>query len=414
MHSLLAVDKNSRPLTASILWSDGRSAGIAKRLRDSSQGKSIYQTTGTPLHAMSPLCKLIWLRENEPALFNVAYKFVSIKEWIWFRLFGVWEVDWSIASATGLFNNQLFSWDAQALSLTGILINQLSALVSTTLVRHELRSETATLLNLPVGTAFCIGASDGCLANVGSDALKTNTAALTIGTSAAVRIASPIPIIDAEAMPFSYVLDESTFICGAPVSNGGNVVQWLQQNFLNGECSYDELLQQVATIPPGSDGLLCLPHLHGERAPVWDEASAGAFIGIRPHHTRTNFLRAALEGVCYSLRGIIELLEAQSQPILALHASGGFVQSPIWLQLLTDVVGKRLIVTQTEDASAIGAALWGWKAVQQTVSLTASGNQSTFQPNAATQTVYKQYFDVYRSLYPALKTTFHQLAQLHS
>src|SRR5690606_15551733 len=200
MHSLIIINEQNAPITSLITWADTRSEKIAEELRDSEQAKNIYESTGTPIHSMSPLCKIAWFKKYEPNIFAKAFKFISIKEFIWYRLFNIYEVDTSIASATGLFNITNFEWNNASLEIGGITTNQLSELVPTAHLRNKVNFEIATILNIPVDTNFCIGASDGCLANIGSYAIEPGIAALTIGTSGAVRIATPAPINNFESM----------------------------------------------------------------------------------------------------------------------------------------------------------------------------------------------------------------------
>ena len=161
-------------------------------------------------------------------------------------------------------------------------------------------SSVAALLNIPATTPFCIGASDGCLANIGSYSIEPGTAALTIGTSGAVRIASPKPIFNFSAMTFNYVLDEKMFICGGPVNNGGNVVSWLFKTFMNNsnpsEKDYADFFKTIDTVPAGSNGLIFLPYLYGERAPVWDEQACGVFLGIKSYPLNRAFFQSGFRG----------------------------------------------------------------------------------------------------------------------
>ncbi|MDQ6763449.1 MAG: gluconokinase, partial [Bacteroidota bacterium] len=214
MHSLIIIDKNNRPLTNLITWADTRSEKIAEEIRRSEMAETIYRQSGTPIHSMSPLCKIIWFNRNEPEIFSKAFKFISIKEFIWYRLFGLYEIDQSIASATGLFNIEENVWNKKSLQLCGINAGQLSAIVPTNFVRTNIIPEIADELKIAKETTFCIGASDGCLANIGSFSVEPGTAALTIGTSGAVRIAHSAPVFNFGAMIFNYVLEAGTFICG--------------------------------------------------------------------------------------------------------------------------------------------------------------------------------------------------------
>lgn len=414
MHSLMVMDKNNKPVSPLITWADTRSGDIAQRLRKLPEAEKLYQTTGTPIHSMTPLCKIIWLKENAPEIFTAAFKFVSIKEFIWYQLFKVYQIDHSIASATGLFDIQNLKWNDFSLQLCGINASQLSEIVPTSFLRKNVDSSVVSSLSISSETFFCIGASDGCTANVGSYAVEKGTAALTIGTSGAVRIASPKPIFDFASMSFNYLLDEKTFICGGPVNNGGNVVEWLFEAILNNahpsDDDYKNLFKIIDTVPAGSKGLIFLPYLFAERAPVWDEKSSGIFFGIKSFHTNPFFLRATIEGICYSMNEVLQIVESSAEKIGQLNVGGGFIHSKTWMQILADIAGKKLAVIESEDSSAIGAALINMKAlkmIEEYDSLQPK-NQLIVEPDLNNHKVYEKYYEVFKSLYKLLKELMHQ------
>jgi len=419
MHSLMAMDKNNQPITSLITWEDTRSGNIAQRIRKLPEAENLYKTTGTPIHSMTPLCKIIWLKENAPEIFKDAFKFISIKEFIWYKLFKVYEIDHSIASATGLFDIKNLKWNNFSLQLCAINSSQLSEIVPTNFLRKDFNSSIASLLNISSDTFFCIGASDGCLANVGSYAVEKGTAALTIGTSGAVRIASPKPIFDFASMSFNYLLDEKTFICGGPVNNGGNVVQWLFEAILNNANPSDEdyknLFKIIDTIPPGSKGLIFLPYLFGERAPVWDEKSSGIFFGIKSSHTHAFFLRATLEGICYSMNQVLEIVESSTEKIVQLNVGGGFIHSKTWMHILSDITGKKLCVIETEDSSAIGAALLNMKALKMIEDYDSLKPKSNLliEPDLNNHVVYEKYYSIFKNLYKPMKESMHQVYEIN-
>ncbi|MFI5136463.1 MAG: gluconokinase [Sphingobacteriales bacterium] len=413
MHSLICVDQNGKVLADMMTWADARSEKIAQKLRDSDAGAGIYKTSGTPIHAMSPLCKLIWLRENEQALFAATHKFVSIKEFIWYRLFNEFQVDYSIASATGLFDIIQLKWNDEACALAGITPGKLSAPVNTTYKRNDLNASLSASLNLRADTSFIIGASDGCCANLGSFVSGPGIASLTIGTSGAVRITSPAPVYNYEAMIFNYLLNEHTFVCGGAVNNGGIILGWLIKNFLAkpsaAQADYEKLFDEIANIPAGSEGLIFLPYLYGERAPLWDTQSCGVFFNIKPLHTQAHFLRAGLEGICFTLNHVLQTLETSSAPIRQLNISGGFISSAVWTQMLADITGKTLAIVQQEDASAIGAVFLAMDALQlprpvedQSVSV-----ELNIIPDQANHQTYNKTFLIFKRLYDDLKDTMH-------
>ena len=196
MHSLIAVSEDGSPLTNALLWMDSRAGKEASTLWKSRSGKAIYQRTGTPIHAMSPLSKLLWMRHNQPQIFQVARRFVSLKEWLWNRWFGEWFVDASIASATGLYNLLERCWDGKALATAGIHVGQLSRIVSTTYTQSGIREPPLREAGLTERTVFAIGASDGVLANLGIGAIEPDRMVLSIGTSLAVRCGTREPTLD--------------------------------------------------------------------------------------------------------------------------------------------------------------------------------------------------------------------------
>jgi gluconokinase len=183
MHSLIAVDHDGKPLTRSITWADNRAASWAKRIGREWGGSAIYRRTGTPIHPMSPLAKLVWLRHEEADLFGRAARFVGIKEYVLFRLFGCYVVDYSIASATGLFNIERLDWDDEAIALAGVERDRLPSPVPTTFRLEGLTPAIAAELGLSPNTPFIIGANDGVLSNLGVDAIGAGEMAITIGTS---------------------------------------------------------------------------------------------------------------------------------------------------------------------------------------------------------------------------------------
>ena len=413
MHSLIAVDESCSPLAPMMTWADNRSAEIAVKLRATGRGMSIYKATGTPIHSMSPLCKLIWIRENDPQLFSKAYKFICIKEYIWHKLFKEFVIDHSMASCTGLFDIVQLKWHTDALDLAGINPRVLSEPVPT-----DYYKKGALLDFFNSEIPFVIGASDGCLANLGSMATEPGIAAMTIGTSGAVRVASNKPLPNVEAMTFSYILDENTFICGGPINNGGVAMQWWLKNITGPnptETDYENLFAQIAGVPAGSNGLIFLPYLTGERAPIWDSESCGNFFGVKLQHTQADFSRAVLEGICFAMKDVLDAVQQNAEPITQINISGGFTKSEVWVQALADITEKNLAILQADDASAVGAAFIALRNIGSIREYpSASSDLNIFRPNPETREVYKRSFRIYKQLYQDLKGTMHMVYKMNS
>jgi gluconokinase len=408
MHSLIAIGENDVPLTKMITWADNRAGAIGERIKKSAAGEMLYEQTGTPIHAMSPLCKLVWLREHDSPTFQRTVRFISIKEYLWWRIFRRYEVDYSIASASGLMDITRLQWNENALSTAEIKPENLSALVDTNVMRSDPDPLIMKQMGLNRDTSFVIGASDGCMANLGSFATAPGIAALTIGTSGAVRVASKTPVYNFEAMTFNYRLDAQTYICGGPTNNGGVVLKWFAEEFLQKKLSsandYHELLSKIKTVPAGSQGLMFLPYLLGERAPIWDAHATALFFGMRLHHTQPHFTRAVIEGISMALYNIAENMERCGMNITQVNVSGGFVHSTEWLEILANVFQKKICLINTSDASALGAAYLGLKSlgiIRDYTDLTSKDIKEVFPDPQIIKTYQKQY-QVYQNLYKRL------------
>ena len=416
MHSLIAVDKNGLPLTNTITWADARSIAYADTLKNTPVGKDIYRYTGTPVHPMSPLCKIMWIREHQPDVFAAAAKFISIKEYIFYRLFGQYLIDHSIASCTGLFDIYKKTWYEPALQTAGITAGHLSQPVSTTHIIKGLKKEYAIQTGISESTPFIIGASDGCLANLGSNATQPGDMSVTIGTSGAVRMITTDPEYDEQERIFNYILTNDLYVSGGAINNGVVLLKWYAENFLQRKFTsagdLEWFVQQAAQAPPGADGLLFLPYLLGERAPVWDAGAKGVFIGVHASHTQSHFMRAIVEGINYALYQVAQSVQETIGAIQNIYASGGFINSPLWLQWMADLFGKDITVINKEDASSIGAAILGFRATniyKKDAFAVFSGTHQIYKPNRLLHSHYQQYYKVYASLYNKLKDDFHTL-----
>jgi gluconokinase len=418
MHSLLAADKNGKPLMNMLTWADLRSAKYAHQLKQKPIAKKIYETTGVPIHAMSPLCKLIWLRHEAKDIFNKAHKFISIKEYIFFKLFGKYIIDHSIAAATGLFDEKNFRWYDEALKATGINEQRLSALVPVEHYETQLLPTVKNKLKIKTEVPFVLGASDGALANLGSGILNRTNAAITVGTSGAVRITSNKYLVDKKQRLFSYYLSDGLYITGGAINNGGIAFQWVIEKILKEDFKDENkikvLLKEAMQISAGAEGLIFLPYILGERSPVWDENAKGAFIGLTAVHTRAHIIRSVLEGVCFSIVEVMEALEETSGTIKNIYLSGGIIRSDGWVQLLANISGKQIRVNEAADASALGAAFIGMKAIGEVKNITEAKmflkNVKTFKPDPEQHHISQKYFEIYKSLYEKLKNTFDKLS----
>jgi gluconokinase len=411
MHSLIALDAGGRPLTPSITWADERATDQAERLRITPQGRGLHRRTGTPVHSMSPLTKLLWFRERAPDVMTVARRWIGIKEYVVAQLCGEHLVDLSIASGTGLLTLATREWDAEALQLAGIDASQLSTVVPTTAVLRSLRPAAAEAMGLDRGTPLVIGAGDGPLANLGVGAVRPGIAACSIGTSGAIRCAVDRPAIDEQGRVFCYALTEDRWVVGGAVNNGGVVLRWLGETLMPQTVDDVEgtLLGWAAQAPPGCGGLLMLPYLFGERAPHWSGPARGAYVGLTHEHRREHLVRAAIEGVCLQLAVVLDGIRDAGIEVSEMRATGGFARSPFWRQLLADVLDIEVRFPAGTEGSSVGAALLGMRALDRIDDLDRTaqliGIDEVLHPQPESAAVYRALRPIFAPLYGALATT---------
>ncbi|WP_134702370.1 gluconokinase [Ammoniphilus sp. YIM 78166] len=412
MHSLLLMDEQGSPLTRTIIWADNRSIHQSEKLL-LSQGREIYLRTGTPIHPMSPLSKILWFKEEQPELFTQVHKFISIKDYLLYRWFGRYVIDYSLASATGLFNLEQLDYDTEVLQLLGIHKDQLPDPVPTTHVLQGMNPEHARAMGIGEDMPFVIGGSDGCLANLGIGAMEKGDVAITIGTSGAIRTVVPEPLTDTQMRTFCYALADKQWVIGGPTNNGGILLRWFRDQFAPG-ASYDELAAEAAIAGIGSGGLLCLPYLSGERAPIWNADARGCFFGMALHHQRGHFVRAAMEGVIYSVYSVGKALQDLSGDFRSVRASGGFVQSPLWCQILSDIFGAPVEIPESHQSSSWGAALLVLYALGEMDRLDAYKDQvpirQTYLPNPLHHQQYQSLYEIYQEVYTSLEGSFGKIA----
>jgi gluconokinase len=418
MHSVIGLSVDGTPLTPSVTWADSRASRQAERLRASATGLALHRRTGTPLHPMAPLPKLVWFREQEPKLAERVSYWVGIKDYVLFRLANTLMTDYSMGSSSGLMDIYRRQWDPEALQLAGITPEQLPELVPTTTVLPGLAPDVAHAVGLPSDVPIVLGAGDGPLANLGAGAVRPGVAACTIGTSGALRVMVERPTVDPQGGVFCYALTEDRWVVGGAINNGGLVLAWAADALAPdlGPASAEQLLRLAEQVPPGSGGLIMLPYLQSERAPHWSSLPSGAYVGLTREHRRGHLVRAALEGVCQQLGLVLESVRAAGNEVHEIRAGGGFARSPLWRQILADVLGMPISFPAGREGSSFGAALLGMQALGLVPSIDVAAElvviEDTVTPDPGAAAVYRSLRPVFTELYDALLPTFRSLDRL--
>lgn len=362
LHAVVGLAGDGTPVTPILTWADSRAADEARRLRGGARGLALHRRTGTPVHPMSPLLKIRWFHDREPDVAAQVACWVGVKELVLQALVGELVVDEGVASATGLYNLGDRDWDAEALSYAGITADELARLVPTTEVL-ALSAAGARAVGLPSGTPVVAGAGDGPLANLGLGAITTGTAACSIGTSGALRVASDVPRVDERGRIFCYVLAPGRWVLGGATNNGGIVLDWLRSAVAPDVDDAEKLLELAGEAEAGAGGLLFLPHLLGERAPHWRTGARGVYLGLTREHGRPQLVRAAVEGVCLQLALVLQALGEAGVDVARIRATGGFSRSALWRQILASAFGRPIGFAASPEGSALGAALLGMTAL---------------------------------------------------
>ena len=382
MHSILPLGENMQPLGNALTWADSRAEKFV--LDDRAASLRLYEATGCPLETPYHPARLRWFRAAQPELFSRTRTFVSIKDYIAYRLTGTLATDFGMASTTGLLDIHKVRWFDDALALAGISAAALPELIKATDQPGTLTPGAAAATGLAAGTAVLPGSSDGGLANLGSGVVRPGETVVTVGTSGAVRQVATAPQLDPEGLTWCYLLTEGRYFAGGAINNGGLALEWLRATLyseLPQAEGFEQLLKDAAGVKPSK--IICLPYLTGERTPHWDASLRASMFGVGRYHTRADLARAGLEGVAFSLADVYELLKPNLLPV---QLAGGVTRSPFWAQLLTDVLGTKTKLNPVADASGIGAALFaqvalGWVNLEEAAQLVSEGAKTELTPD---------------------------------
>jgi gluconokinase len=406
VQSLIAVDKNGNALSRALNWADRRSMAQNSHLKTRMDAEVVKQRTGCTLHPMYFPSRLLWFRQEAPDVVRRTERFISIKEFILQRLFGVKQVDYSIASATGIWNMQSKDWDQELLAEIGISMNRFSECVETnTFLAKGIKNPYAAQIGLLEGTPGVIGAFDGGLAHLGSLGIDPNRMSLTGSTGAALRrlIASPRIIPGSEA--WCYYLTEGNWLLGGVLHDSGNVLKWFVDRMMpaveNDEDAYLQLDKLASETPAGADGLFFIPHLGGERCPHYHPDAKGLIYGLTFSHGLNHMVRAMMEGLSYNLYSVYRMLAPDLKPELVV--SGGILKSPTWLKILANSFQRTLWLSKIKETTAWGAVMLALKATGAVQNyhelddfLLPSENQ---EPEAGTGKIYQDLLAGYDQLY---------------
>jgi xylulokinase len=417
MMGCLALDAAGQPLRPAMIHSDTRSEPQARALAAALDEAEFYAITGNRLDPHYPVAKIAWLREAEPALYQAARWFLQAKDYVNFRLTGALGVtDASDASLTGLYDLQRQEWSATVLKAVGLEPERLPRVVDSARVIGPISGAAARETGLREGTPVVAGGGDGACATVGAGVTAPGQAYLYLGSTAWISAVTDHRAPDpARRLFYLCDLDPRWLNVLGTVQNAGSAHEWALAEIAaparSPAAAHRAYTAAAAAVPPGSDGLLFLPYLMGERAPIWDPMARGVFHGLSLSHTRAHMLRAVLEGVAFALRSVIHVMEEAGVRIEAVVIIGGGARGALFRQILADAFERPLLVPdQLETATALGAAAAAAVGAGLRSSYAECARWAriarTEEPDPGRVAIYRESYARYRALYPALKDTF--------
>ena len=355
MMGSVPIDAAGQPLRSAIIWADQRAVEEAETIAVRCGPEHVYRRTG---HRVSPAylaAKILWVKRHQPDLYRQVKKFLCAKDFVAFKLTGRCATDYSDASGSNLFDLTQRAWSADLIDAIGLDAALLPEIHASTDILGEVTRAASEATGLKSGTPVVIGGGDGACATAGAGVIAPGDAYCNIGSSAWISFASAAPLFDPQQRTFTFHhLHPRLFTPMGTMQSAGGARDWLAQ--LIGDVAGEDMAQ----VAPGCDGALFLPYLIGERSPWWNPQARGAFVGLTMNHSRAALARAALEGVAFNLRLILDALESQGAALPAIRLIGGGAQSPVWQQILADVFARPIhLLDLRSEASSWGAAVAG-------------------------------------------------------
>ncbi|MFQ6067432.1 MAG: xylulokinase [bacterium] len=426
MHGLVAMNKEGEVLRPCILWNDQRSAPQCEEIYQQVGGKENFlQYTNNSMLPGYTAGKILWVRENEPHIYEKIAKIVLPKDYLRYRLTGELATEVSDASGTGLFDVQKRRWSNELLEILEIPKEWLPKCYESTEITGVVSEAIADDLGLPGPLPVVGGGGDAVIQSVGAGVVSENTATIIIGTAGIVSVSLSRYYHNPEGklQLFCNTIPNRWIAFGTTLT-AGSALRWFRDTLGSlevalskelGENAYEILTRGAKNSPPGSQGLIFLPYLVGERCPYTDPDAKGVIIGLGLHSTKSDITRSIYEGVVYSLRDVLELMNQVGISPRQIRASGGGAKSPFWRQIQADVFNKEVTtVRYSEEGAALAAAIIAgvgvgvWPTVEEAISMFTIETRT--KPIAENVKIYNRMFSVYKKLYGQLKPTFNELS----
>jgi xylulokinase len=417
--TFVCLDKTGAPIRPAITWMDVRATAEVEAFGTA----DVHRITGKPPNPTPAWYKLLWLGKHEPQTIARTAHVVDVAGYLVQKLTGEWATSWACADPLGLVDLRCFDYDDGLLAEAKLSRDKVSRLLPPGAIAGGLTGEVAAQLGLPAGLPVVVGAGDGQSAGLGCNVTRTGRAYLNLGTGAVSGVYADSYSHDTAyrtmggPLPGTYILE--TFIGG-----GTQNVVWFIDNFAEREKantagrSPEQIMETAAAdIPPGAGGLLCLPYWTGAMTPYWDGHARGAFVGLSGLHGKAHMYRAILEGIALEQRLLTTGVEsATGCAIDEILMLGGGSRSPLWCQIIADVLGRSVKLVREQESTALGAGIHAAAALGLYSDLRVAadamtGIQDIYEPDSGAHKRYADIFEAYLDIYPNLKTTFQLIAE---
>ncbi len=417
MHGLVILDGAGAVIRPALIWCDQRSQAQVDAVNAAIGRENVVRFTANPVLTGFTLPKLLWVRDNEPRNFERVRKMLLPKDYVRFRLTGEYATEVSDASGTSLFDVVRRRWSFDMMDGLGLDRAILPECHESSEVTGRITQRAAELTGLEAGTPVVGGGGDQASSAVGNGIVEGGIVSCTLGTSGVVFAHMEEVAYDpaGRVHTFCHAVPGKWHVMGV-TQGAGLSLQWFRNQLAPG-AAYDALTAEAAQSPAGAHGLFWLPYLMGERTPHLDAGARGGWIGLTARHTRADLIRALIEGVSYSMRDCLDIVESLGVAVQSVRASGGGAQSAFWRRLLAGILHKRVATLETQEGSAYGAALLalagtGEYGSVQEVCRAAIHETDSVCPDVADAAFYEKGHRVYQALYPALKPIFGEIAAL--
>ena len=427
MMGCVAVDENAEPLYNALIWADQRGVKQADKLIEQMGMKNIYEIVGHRPSASYGAAKMMWLKENRPGIYKKSYKFLNAKDFIAAKMTGNFATDYSDASSTNLFDLNKLEWSEELIKASDIDKEKMPEALPSTEVVGKLKKDAAKQLNLIEGIPVVIGGGDGSCAAAGAGVVDENSAYNYVGSSSWIGVASEKPLIDDKLRTFTWAhVVPGLYSPTGTMQSAGASYQWARDNLCEAERikaqqkdidSYELMNKKAQEVPAGSDNLIYLPYLMGERAPHWNPEAKGSFIGLTIQHTHGHMIRSVMEGVTFNLNIILKAFIEQGADFDEMIMIGGGAKGKLWRQIMADIYKKKILIPNyLDEATSMGAALTGgvgvglykdFDFVHQMLNI-----EEEVIPNKDNYAIYNELYEIFKKSYYSLEDVFTKLHEL--